>query len=202
MHNQTLLIASRNVHKIRELKAMLKQHIRWDILSLIDFPQYIPPEERGSSFEDNAIAKALHAATTLKLWALGEDSGLIVPSLGGAPGISSSHYAGPGATDKENRKKLLQEMTSFKEHERDAYFISCLALASPEILKKSSCAQCEGTIVEVERGRHGFGYDSLFLKHSYGKTFGELEEEVKNRISHRRKAFDKLFNLSNEFISE
>lgn len=202
MYEQTLLIASHNVHKIRELRAMLKNHTQWDILSLIDFPHYVPPEETGEGFEENAIQKAIHASKELHMWALGEDSGLIVPALDGAPGIYSSRYAGPGATDKENRKKLLQEMSQFKEHQRDAYFISCLALANPEVLKKSSCATCEGTIIEAERGRHGFGYDGLFLKHSYGKTFAELEEEVKNRISHRRKAFDKLFNLSNEFVSE
>ncbi|HSX03204.1 MAG TPA: RdgB/HAM1 family non-canonical purine NTP pyrophosphatase [Rhabdochlamydiaceae bacterium] len=187
-----LVIASRNVHKIREFRAMLKGLRHLDIYSLIDFPQYQPPPEVGKTFEENAIQKAIHAASALGLWALADDSGLVIPALGGAPGIHSARYAGDGATDKENRKKLLQEMRSLKDQERAAYFECCLALASPKELKKSTCACCEGTIIEEEKGRSGFGYDPIFQKHEYSKTFGELEEEVKNRISHRRKAMDKI----------
>lgn len=187
-----IVIASRNVHKIREIRAILKGRVKWDLYSLMDFPNYQPPPEEGHNFEENAIFKAVHAASALNLWALGEDSGLVVPSLGGAPGIYSARYAGPGATDKDKRQKLLKEMANLKDHDRDAYFISCIALADPQSIRKSACAQCEGSIVESERGGHGFGYDPLFRKHDYNKTFAELEEEVKNRISHRRKALDKL----------
>lgn len=200
MNQKALVIASRNVHKIRELRGMLKGRIKWDVLSLIDFPDYQPPEETGNTFEENAIQKAVHASQALSMWVLADDSGLVVPALGGAPGIHSAYYAGPSANDKDNRKKLLQEMASLTDHQRNAYFVCCLALAAPDKLKKSACAQCEGMIVEAERGRCGFGYDSLFLKHDYSKTFAELEEEVKNRISHRRKALDKLLNLSNESL--
>ncbi len=187
-----LVIASRNVHKIREFRAMLKGIRHLDIYSLIDFPQYQPQPETGNTFEENAIQKAVHAAAALGLWALADDSGLVIPALGGAPGVYSARYAGEGATDKENRKKLLHEMRNLKDQERAAYFECCIALAAPEDLKKSACAFCEGTITEEEKGRSGFGYDSLFLKHEYSKTFAELEEEVKNRISHRRKAMDKI----------
>lgn len=189
-----LIIASQNVHKIRELRAILKSFKDLDVYSLIDFPEYQPPEETGKNFEENAIIKATHAAKALHAWALGDDSGLIIPALNGAPGLSSSHYAGTKATDKENRAKLLQEMKDFKEQDRFGYFECCLALASPDGCKKSACALCEGTITEKERGGQGFGYDSIFLKHEYSKTFAELEEEVKNRISHRRKAFDKILS--------
>lgn len=201
MQKKTLVIASRNVHKIRELRGMLKGRIKWDLLSLIDFPDYEPPEEDGESFEQIAIRKAVHASAALGHWTLGEDSGLVVPALKGAPGIYSARYCGPHATDKENREKLLREMEHLKEGARDAYFVCCIALAAPEGLKKNACAQCEGKILETERGRHGFGYDSLFLKHDYGKSFAELEEDVKNRISHRRKALDKLLNLSSDLTS-
>lgn len=187
-----LVIASRNVHKIRELRSMLKGLRHLDIYSLIDFPQYQPLPETGKTFEENALQKAVHAATSLGILALADDSGLIIPSLGGAPGIYSARYAGDGATDKENRRKLLQELRPYKDQDRAAYFECCIALASPAGLKKVACAFCEGTITEEEKGRSGFGYDCLFQKHEYSKTFGELEEEVKNRISHRRKAMDKI----------
>lgn len=187
-----LVIASRNVHKIRELRSMLKGLRHLDIFSLIDFPQYQPPAETGKTFEQNAVLKAEHAAHSLGMWALADDSGLVIPALCGAPGVYSARYAGENATDKENRKKLLHEMRFLKDQERFGYFECCVALASPKDFKKVACAFCEGLITEEEKGRSGFGYDCIFQKHEYRKTFAELEEEVKNRISHRRKAMDKI----------
>lgn len=187
-----LIIASQNVHKIRELRSMLKTAPKLDLYSLIDFPDYVPPEEVGSSFEENAILKATHAAKTLNQWVVADDSGLVIPALKGAPGVHTARYAGKDATEKDNRKKLLSEMQSLVDENRDGYYECCIALASPEGLIKSASARCEGTIVEKERGGQGFGYDPLFKKHDYNKTFAELEEEVKNRISHRRKALDKI----------
>lgn len=188
-----LVIASKNIHKIRELKAILHDVISdIDILSLIDFPEYIPPEESGSTFEENAILKAEHAAKALNRWVLSDDSGLIVPALGGEPGILSARYAGKGATDADNRKKLLAKLNDLSDKDLYAYFECCLALSSPEELKKSVCAKCEGRVEIAERGGHGFGYDPIFIKHDYNSTFSELKEDVKNKISHRRKAIDKL----------
>lgn len=187
-----LIIASRNVHKIRELRAMLKPYKKLDVLSLMDFPHYQPlPEDQGT-IEGNAIQKAVHAARTLNQWAIGDDTGLIVPALQGAPGVLSSRYAGAQATDGDNRKKLLLAMKDFQETERQAYYECWLAIAAPDGLKKYARGVCEGMIAEQEKGARGFGYDNLFIKHEYSKTFGELEEAVKNRISHRRKALDKL----------
>lgn len=190
-----LVIASRNIHKIREFRAILKSLPQLDLLSLIDFPQYTPPQETGSTFEENAILKATHAAFHLQKWALADDSGLVIPALNDAPGIHSRHYAGANATDKENRSKLLQAMHHIEEPFRQGYFECWIALASPEGLKKSVKGVSEGTITEEERGSLGFGYDPIFVKHEYGKTFAELEEEIKNRISHRRKALDKILPL-------
>lgn len=187
-----LVIASRNVHKIRELRAMLKPLEGLDVWSLIDFSQYEPPQESGQTFEENAIAKATHAAKALDAWVLADDSGLVVPALGGAPGVKSQRYAGEHATDKENRTKLLRAMKGLEDQARQAYFECWLALASPEGLQRTAKGIAEGLIMEKERGGHGFGYDPIFVKHEYGKTFAELEEEVKNRISHRRRALDKL----------
>ena len=171
---------------------MLKDYSHLDVLSLLDFPSYIPPEEEGFSFEEIVSHKAVHAAKNLNTWTIADDSGLIVPALQGAPGLYSSRYAGDLATDAENRHKLLKEMEHILEPQRQGYFESWIAIASPEGLKKCVRGICEGLILSEEKGSYGFGYDSLFIKHDYGKSFAEIEESLKNRISHRRKAFDKL----------
>ena len=171
---------------------MLGKRKGFDILSLLNFSNYQPPEETGKSFEENAILKAVHAASHLNILTLADDSGLVVPALNGEPGIFSSRYAGPDVSDKENRQKLLEKMKDLTGHQRSAHFFCALALADPNGLKKCVTGTCEGVIVEKERGGNGFGYDPLFLKNDYGKTFSELEEETKNRISHRRKAVDKI----------
>ncbi len=191
-HSLEFVIASTNMHKIRELRAILKPLTRFDLLSLLDFPNYVPPEEKGETFEENAIAKAVHAAKAINRWVIADDSGLVVPALQGAPGIYSRRYGGNQATDHDNRKKLLEAMQHLLADDRNAFYECCIALASPEGLKKCTRGICEGTILMRERGGSGFGYDPLFVKHGYNKTFAELEETIKNRISHRRKAFDKM----------
>jgi XTP/dITP diphosphohydrolase len=196
-----IVIASTNVHKIREYRSMLKGLAGFDVLSLLDFPHYLPDDEVGDSFENIAIMKALHAASALGRLVLADDSGLVVPALGGAPGIFSARYAGPHATDKDNRMKLLDNMKNIHDPDRYAYMECCIALADQHGLKKCVRGVTEGMIIHGERGGNGFGYDSVFLKHDYSKTFAELEEETKNRISHRRKAFDKL-KLTLEAIAE
>jgi len=199
-----LVIASRNIHKIRELKEILSELIpNIDLLSLIDFPDYISPKEIGLTFEENAKIKATHAAKTLNKWSLADDSGLIVPALNGEPGIYSSRYANETATDADNRKKLLSKMENLTDKDRYAFFECCIALASPENLQKSVCATCEGRIEVKEKGGGGFGYDPIFIKHDYNKSFAELTNAVKNKISHRRKALDKILltlqNVINSF---
>jgi XTP/dITP diphosphohydrolase len=194
-----LVIASTNVHKIREFKAMLKLNHRFDLRSLRDFPDYTPPPETKATFEENAILKAAHASEALNRWVIADDSGLIVPALGGVPGVYSARFAGNEATDADNRKKLLEKMYHLLEEDRHAYFECCVALASPSGVKKCVRGICEGTLLTAEKGGGGFGYDPLFIKHGYNKTFAELEEATKNRISHRRKALDKLI-LSLESI--
>lgn len=187
-----LIIASTNMHKVREFRTMLKGFGHFDLLSLCDFADYVPPEETGKTFEENAILKAEHAAKTLNRWVIADDSGLVVPALNGAPGVYSARYAGNDATDLENRKKLLDEMQHLMEEDRQAFYECSIALASPEGLKKCVKGTCEGTLLNKDRGGSGFGYDSLFIKHGYNKTFAEIGESIKNRISHRRKALDKM----------
>ncbi|MGB7978732.1 MAG: XTP/dITP diphosphatase [Chlamydiales bacterium] len=190
--HQELVIASTNVHKVREFKDLLRPYASLDLLSLSDFSTYIPPEETGKTFEENATLKAEHAAKILNRWVIADDSGLVVPALGGAPGVYSARYAGNDATDFENRKKLLEEMQHLMDEDRQAFFECCIALASPEGVKKCVKGTCEGTLLTKDRGGGGFGYDPLFVKHGYSKSFAEIGDSVKNRISHRRKALDKL----------
>lgn len=187
-----LVIASKNFHKIREFRFMLKDFPDFDVLSLRDFPEYIPPTESASSFEENAKIKALNAAQKLKCLVLADDSGLVVPALSGEPGIFSARYAGENASDTENRDKLIKNLKSLPEEKRTGYYECCIAIASESGLKKTACGLCEGLLLQTPRGSHGFGYDSIFIKYDYSKTFAEIESELKNRISHRRKAFDKL----------
>ena len=187
-----LVISTTNLHKIIEFRAMLKPLVEVDILSLRDFPSYKPPEETGASFEENAKLKALAAAKALNVITIADDSGLVVPALGGEPGIYSARYAGEHATDRENRAKLITKLQLLKESERVGYFACALALATPEGFLKTSLASVEGKLLIEERGRSGFGYDPLFIKYDYSKTFAELDEVTKNRISHRRKALDKI----------
>lgn len=195
-----LIIASKNVHKIREFRAIFKLFPKLDLLSLIDFPSYIPQEELGISFIENATAKAIHAAAQLNAWVIADDSGLVVPALNGEPGVFSRRYAGDNATDKQNRQKLLNSMQHLQDPLRHAYFECVISLASPKGLKKTATGKVEGVILEKEKGSLGFGYDSIFLKHEYGKTFAQLEEATKNKISHRRKALDKLFPILESLI--
>lgn len=196
-----LVIASKNMHKIREIKSILNQLMpNIDILSLIDFQDYRPLRETGDSFKENAILKATHAAKEINKWVISDDSGLVVPALNGEPGVLSARYAGNNATDADNRKKLISKLEELDEKDRYAYYECCVALASPEKLKKCVCATCEGTVEIEERGGEGFGYDPIFIKHDYNKTFGELNETIKNKISHRRKALDKILTTLESVI--
>lgn len=187
-----LVLATTNLHKIREIRAMLKPLYHFDFLTLHDYPNYVPPKETGKSFEENAFIKATHAAHALKEWVLADDSGLVVPALGDEPGVNSARYAGLGSTDKDNRLKLLKALEELSDSERVGYYVCAMALASPDGIQKQVKGTCEGTLLMTPRGGGGFGYDSLFQKYDYSKTFAEIDEETKNKISHRRKALDKL----------
>ncbi|KAF3362198.1 Non-canonical purine NTP pyrophosphatase [Chlamydiales bacterium STE3] len=189
-----IVIASANLQKVREFRSLLTLFPHWEVLWMSHFPQLALPEETGNSFQENAKAKALYVSQALNCYALGDDSGLVVPSLNGEPGILSSRYAGEKATDRDNCQKLLKKMSSLEGESRHAYFECALALAGPQGIIKSTVATCEGFILPKERGNGGFGYDALFVKHDYDKSFAELSESVKNRISHRYKAFERLLS--------
>lgn len=190
-----ILLASHNLHKIREFREMFRSLPHIELLSLLQFSDYQGPEETALTFKGNATLKAEHAAKHFNKWTLADDSGLIVPALNGEPGVHSARYAGPNKTDADNRVKLIANMKSLNAFERTAYYECCLTIASPDGIKKSVEGTCEGRIALEPRGSNGFGYDSIFIKTDYGKTFGELDDTIKNRISHRRKAFERLISL-------
>jgi len=190
-----LLIATTNLHKILELKTMLKETFsNLDIYSLRDFKDYVSPEETGDTFEANAELKAIAAAKKFDMVSISDDSGLVVPALKGAPGVHSARYAGKGASDKDNMLKLLDEMKGLENDKRNAYYYCALTLASPEKIIKTVSGMCEGRILEQPKGAGGFGYDPLFLKHDYSQTFGEVQFDVKQKVSHRRRAFEKIIH--------
>lgn len=192
---QEILLASSNLHKIYEFKEMFRLLPHIELISIPRESGYIPPEETGQTFKENALLKAEHAAQFFKGWVLADDSGLVVPALQGAPGVRSRRYAGEQATDHENRQKLLLAMEGLDGDQRFAYYECSLAIANENGVQKSVQGICEGVIAKESKGGGGFGYDPLFFKHDYEKTFAELHSDVKNRISHRRKAFDRLLTF-------
>ena len=189
------ILATHNLHKIREFRDMFRGSNQIDLVSLSAFSSYELPEETGSTFEENAKLKAEHAAAHLQCWVIAEDSGLVVPVLQGRPGVYSKRYSGENGNDVKNRQKLLDELSGKKGLERSAYFECVIAVANPKGVQKVSRGTVEGMISEKEKGRNGFGYDSLFIKNDYEKTFAELDEPTKNKISHRRKAYDRLIHF-------
>jgi len=187
-----LLLASLNLHKVREIRAILRDFFPGDYLSLLNYPDYTLDQEVGTSFSERAVLQSVHAAKALDQWVLVDSSGLVVPALNNEPGLHSSNYAGSEATEKEHQQKLIDKLLELPEEERTGYFVCSLALASPEGLHKQVEASCEGFLLTSPRGSGGFGFDSLFVKNDYHQTFAEMDEATKNRVSHRRKALDKL----------
>lgn len=187
---KALVIATKNAGKLLEFKQMLGG-LPYRIMSLIDFPD-IDIREDGKSFDENALIKARTVAVQTGLLALGDDSGLEVEALGGKPGILTARYAGEGASDEDNIKKLLSEMENVPWERRQARFVCSLALVFPEGGFFVERGFCNGIIAEKPRGEHGFGYDPVFYLPEYNKTMAELPDDEKNRISHRARAVEKI----------
>ena len=187
-----LVLATNNLHKVREFKQIVERIEGVDLLSLRDFSNYDSPEETGKTFEENACLKAESAVGMVGKWVLADDSGLVVPFLKGDPGVYSARYAGENCSDQDNREKLLKDLKDATGDMRAAFFECCLALKGPNCELKTVTGVCRGKILEKERGSGGFGYDPLFVKDGYTKTFAELDEGTKNKVSHRRKALDKM----------
>lgn len=183
-----LLIATHNPGKVREYEALLAG------LGLeITFPPAeglaLTVEETGDTFEENARIKARAYAAASGLLTLADDSGLEVDTLGGAPGVRSARYAGPGASDRDRYLRLLAALSDVPAGQRAARFRCVIALAWPNGEARTASGTCEGEIGFAPHGAHGFGYDPIFIVAGYGgQTMAQLDPEVKNRISHRARA--------------
>jgi XTP/dITP diphosphohydrolase len=185
-----LLIATKNAHKTAEIAAMLPG---WEVSDLTAHPEIATPEETGATFAENAAIKAVAASARFDGLVLSDDSGLEVDALGGAPGVLSARYASPGASDADNRARLLRELTAdgARGKARSARFRCVMALAERGTVLGTFDGAVEGTIINAERGAGGFGYDALFVPQGYCETFAQLPAAVKNKLSHRARALAK-----------
>ena len=192
-----LFIASKNKGKIEEIKFCLTlgfsgQDI--ELLSFLDYPEIPDIPETGTTFEENACLKAKAVYDIVKIPVLADDSGLEVDYLNGAPGVYSSRYAGENATDGDNCAKLLKELENADPDKRTAQFKCVIVYYDGDIMKVFE-GICNGTIIYEKRGSGGFGYDPLFVPDGYSQNFAELEPEIKNKISHRGRALQKLYGF-------
>lgn len=187
-----LLFATRSAHKVREVQLILGPQFR--VIDLSTHPEIPSVAETGTTFQDNAILKAVAVSKRVCGLVIADDSGLEVDALHGAPGVRSARYAGAGATDREKIEKLLKELTRVhaKTALRAARFQCVLTLARDgEILGVfEGCV--EGRIAERPRGSRGFGYDPIFMPHGLRQTFAQLAPAKKNQLSHRGRALEKL----------
>ena len=184
-----LLIATRNAHKTAEIQAILGPD--WEVGDLNAHPGVPSPEETGETFPDNAAIKAVAASRIFDGWVLADDSGLEVDALAGAPGVRSARYAGSGATDADNRAKLLGALAGVRGKARRARFCCAMVLAKAGAVLGTFEGAIEGVIVNGERGEGGFGYDALFVPEGYCETFAQLAAAEKNTLSHRARALEK-----------
>jgi XTP/dITP diphosphohydrolase len=190
---QTLLIATRNRHKTREIGQMLGSG--WDVRDLLSLPHAPNIEETGATFEENAALKALTISRIFTGLVLADDSGLEVDALNGAPGVYSARFAGADAIDAENRALLIDKLKKLGGDECPARFRCVIVLASQGELLGSFGGVINGKVILEERGESGFGYDSMFIPQGYMETFGELQSEIKNSLSHRGRALAKALEF-------
>lgn len=187
----TLVLATKNEDKKKELLSLLAD-TQWDIVTLNDFPDMPDVIEDADTFEGNAIKKAKETSLHTGLIALGDDSGLMVDALNGAPGVYSARYSGEDATYQSNRDLLLKNMEGIVFEERQAQFLCYMALVKGKEVLSLVNGVCEGLIAEKYQGSKGFGYDPLFYVPSEHKTFAAMRSQDKNAISHRGKALQQI----------
>jgi XTP/dITP diphosphohydrolase len=187
-----LVIGTGNRKKGTELARLLAP-LKWELLTLADFPNPLDVAEDGDTFAANAALKATQQARHLGEWVLADDSGLAVDAMGGVPGVYSARYAGPKATDEANNAKLLAALAGVPPEKRTARFVCHICVADPTgAIRAESEAYCRGRIIDSLHGPGGFGYDPLFLIAEYHRTFGELSPLVKSYLSHRGRAMAAL----------
>lgn len=199
MMKRTLVVATKNPKKLRELQRYLK-NVKADAISLSSFKKSPAVREDGDTFKKNAAKKALKISRFVDGLALADDSGLIVDALGGDPGVRSARFAGPGKNDRDNCRKVLKLLEGMPLKKRTARFVCAVAIADRGKVVKVLEEDCKGLIALEEKGRHGFGYDPLFLIPKYNRTFGQLGLKVKDKMSHRSKALKRAREFLKKYL--
>jgi XTP/dITP diphosphohydrolase len=193
-HGVKLVIASHNEGKVRELNELFTPYgIECISAASLDLRE---PEETGETFAENAKLKAVAAAKGAGMLALSDDSGLEVGALSGAPGIHSARWGGPHKAFDLAMARVHHELKKLGTSDWRANFTCALGLAAPDGEAAAFTGQVYGTIVWPPRGERGFGYDPIFVPENYSETFGEMDPELKNRLSHRMRAFEKLMSAT------
>lgn len=187
-----IVLASRNRKKSQEIADLLAPH-GIPLVSVANFDNVPEVIEDGDTFAANAAKKAAQTATHLSRWAIGEDSGLRVDALKGAPGVYSARYSGDNATDESNNAKLISELEGVPAAKRGAGYVCHVSLSDPEgNIRLTAERTCRGRIATKPSGSNGFGYDPYFIVREYHTTFGELSPIVKRHLSHRARAFSEF----------
>jgi XTP/dITP diphosphohydrolase len=186
-----VLLASQNPGKLNEMR-LLVEGLPFRVVGPLEVGIRDAPDETGQSFLENATIKALAYARLSGLLTVADDSGLSVDALDGGPGLYSSRFGGEGASDLERNLLLLEKLRGVPRERRGARFTSAVAVARDDTVLFQAQESVEGLIAEEMRGARGFGYDPLFFYPPFGKTFGEVPREEKDRVSHRGKSFARL----------
>ncbi|MBE6081522.1 MULTISPECIES: RdgB/HAM1 family non-canonical purine NTP pyrophosphatase [Tissierellales] len=201
MERRKLILSTGNIHKVEEIKDILDgfniEILSKDEIGLKEFSI----EENGTTLEENAIKKATEIQQIAGGIVIADDTGLFVDKLNGEPGLYSARYSGEGSTYRKNNKKLLNNLKGVPLKERNAVFKTVIAITDGK-RTKTVTGECRGKIGFEERGTEGFGYDPLFIVDGYDRTFAELGEEIKNKISHRSRALKKLKEELKIFLNE
>ncbi|MCB0726326.1 MAG: RdgB/HAM1 family non-canonical purine NTP pyrophosphatase [Ignavibacteriae bacterium] len=190
-----ILMATNNKNKIKEIRSVLSPVNSISVFSLNDFGITAEVTEDGKTLEDNALLKAEYVFRLLNIPSISDDTGLFVDALNGEPGIYSARYAGENATYRDNCIKLLSKLKNVKPEDRKARFESVICFYTGKGEYKFFKGVCRGKIIESERGSNGFGYDPVFVPDGSSKTFAELTDQEKNKISHRALALNSFRNF-------
>ena len=194
-----LLIATGNKKKLKEIEAIFSG-LDLQYVTLKDFPDLKDPEETGKTFQENALIKAKAYQEATGLLTLAEDSGLCVKAMNEKPGVYSARYAGETKDDDANMDKVLEEIKQVPEGKRQAWYVSAVALASPDGREEVVEGKAEGELLFEKRGTGGFGYDPIFYYPPFKATFAEVEAEKKNSVSHRYHALQSAKEKLKNFI--
>jgi XTP/dITP diphosphohydrolase len=191
-----LFLASGNPGKLKEFCVLAEASVRnWHFELLPGFAGIREFAEKAPTFAENALGKAFYYSLHCDGMVFADDSGLVVPAMGGAPGVYSARYAGPGASNEQKIAKLLTEMKELAGSQRNAYFVCVIAAVEKGRALAVVSEKVEGAILEAPRGTDGFGYDPVFYFPKLGKSFAELRAEEKSLYSHRGKAFRRLLEV-------